>query len=644
MAIFDDTTSLRRDSSGEKVKTLQTHLKTLGYYSKAIDGEYGYYTEEAVKSFQRANNLTVDGWFGPQTAKKFNSVMEARTTVQATTETKKTTKETDYPFDCPNTNLVRDSTDKDKVTKLQTILKALGYYTRQVDGDFGEYTEKAVKEYQKTQPTLLVDGEFGPITCQKMAVTYNEKVKPTLTQTATKKQTLADLPTVPPYSKLVIHPEVVVLPETELNVSTSTGSDGSKTVSTSVSLVGGSIDATTNFDCSKISLKKGSSGDDVKKLQTILKARGYYTRQIDGEYGDYTVAAVKRLQQVQGNEQDGWFGEKTCKKLQGTSSTSSDATGTKDKKNKDYTIDDWSQNPSFTDDIEGISHELTLKTPYTPDKLSHMRKLQKTTFTMMQDKTELYKHMGYIKEIKISQEDADVFIELSITGFTEFLNQTVEGYEKTAKRSALLKELIGMAGLKADVDLSGLNDDEYTIKAQKVQTTTTSSEGGAGLTEVHGNDCTPTASIRGSFTFDLDKCKAGTKIGDSSANYAQDTKHMSAKQAIQDLFRRFRYGYRGRGGGYSNNLYCPKSMWNKDGTIWGNCADAARLTKCLGEVHGLKVGIHHWTNGSIGHYFNVIEVNGKVYRFDCCFGSSGYSTDYGNELCNNLTKNGGPWQ
>jgi len=71
-----------------------------------------------------------------------------------------------------------------------------------------------------------------------------------------------------------------------------------------------------------------------------------------------------------------------------------------------------------------------------------------------------------------------------------------------------------------------------------------------------------------------------------------------------------------------------------------NCADISRLVKCLCDVHGTKCGIRH----AYHHYYNLVEVNGKTYRFDCCFGSSGYMVNYGGELCNNLTKNGGPWQ
>lgn len=70
------------------------------------------------------------------------------------------------------------------------------------------------------------------------------------------------------------------------------------------------------LNCEKVNLKKGSKGDEVKELQTILKQKGYYTRQVDGDFGTYTETAVKQLQKAQGNTQDGWFGPKTCKKLQ----------------------------------------------------------------------------------------------------------------------------------------------------------------------------------------------------------------------------------------------------------------------------------------------------------------------------------------
>lgn len=59
--------TLRRGSSGSAVKTLQTRLQTLGLDPGPIDGIFGSMTDSAVRAFQRARNLQVDGIVGPQT-------------------------------------------------------------------------------------------------------------------------------------------------------------------------------------------------------------------------------------------------------------------------------------------------------------------------------------------------------------------------------------------------------------------------------------------------------------------------------------------------------------------------------------------------------------------------------------------------
>ena len=59
-------------------------------------------------------------------------------------------------------------------------------------------------------------------------------------------------------------------------------------------------------------LKNGSTGAQVKTVQTKLKNWGYYTGSIDGIYGPKTVAAVKYFQRVNGLTQDGIVGAKTA--------------------------------------------------------------------------------------------------------------------------------------------------------------------------------------------------------------------------------------------------------------------------------------------------------------------------------------------
>ncbi len=54
-------------SRGEEVIRIQTKLKNWGYYTGSIDGIYGTLTRDAVKLFQKKNNLTIDGVAGKNT-------------------------------------------------------------------------------------------------------------------------------------------------------------------------------------------------------------------------------------------------------------------------------------------------------------------------------------------------------------------------------------------------------------------------------------------------------------------------------------------------------------------------------------------------------------------------------------------------
>ena len=69
-------------------------------------------------------------------------------------------------MNCENINLKRGSKGAD-VKELQGILRNKGLYTGAIDGDFGIYTENAVKQFQK-ENKLLIDGVYGPVTCKKL--------------------------------------------------------------------------------------------------------------------------------------------------------------------------------------------------------------------------------------------------------------------------------------------------------------------------------------------------------------------------------------------------------------------------------------------------------------------------------------------
>ena len=61
-----DAAQLKKGSSGQAVKTLQTQLSQLGY-DIIIDGVFGSQTDGVVRQFQRDNDLIVDGVVGKQT-------------------------------------------------------------------------------------------------------------------------------------------------------------------------------------------------------------------------------------------------------------------------------------------------------------------------------------------------------------------------------------------------------------------------------------------------------------------------------------------------------------------------------------------------------------------------------------------------
>jgi putative chitinase len=58
---------INRGMSGQTVEDLQRALTAAGFYMQAIDGQFGGATEGALKLFQRARGLTVDGVAGRET-------------------------------------------------------------------------------------------------------------------------------------------------------------------------------------------------------------------------------------------------------------------------------------------------------------------------------------------------------------------------------------------------------------------------------------------------------------------------------------------------------------------------------------------------------------------------------------------------
>lgn len=70
------------------------------------------------------------------------------------------------------------------------------------------------------------------------------------------------------------------------------------------------------FESSAFALSKmGSTGQEVRNIQTRLKSWGYYTYTVDGIYGSRTVTAVKSFQRKNGLTPDGIAGPATLSKI-----------------------------------------------------------------------------------------------------------------------------------------------------------------------------------------------------------------------------------------------------------------------------------------------------------------------------------------
>ena len=73
------TRNLSKGCKGPDVTELQQRLKSLGYYSGSIDGDFGPVTDAAVRAYQAAVGIYVDGIVGPIT----RGTMEGRAESQA---------------------------------------------------------------------------------------------------------------------------------------------------------------------------------------------------------------------------------------------------------------------------------------------------------------------------------------------------------------------------------------------------------------------------------------------------------------------------------------------------------------------------------------------------------------------------------
>ena len=146
---------IRAGSMGEVVRRLQARLQELGYYTSRLDGVYLTDDIEAVRAFQSANGLKVDGKAGYETQTALYSDSAIRGNANVTSG------------ETALVNTLRYGSEGAEVTTLQNRLIALGYLAGSADGKFGRNTKSAVIAFQKANG-LSADGVVGEDTSAKL--------------------------------------------------------------------------------------------------------------------------------------------------------------------------------------------------------------------------------------------------------------------------------------------------------------------------------------------------------------------------------------------------------------------------------------------------------------------------------------------
>ncbi len=262
-------TALRRGSTGDDVKVIQSQLNRIGDNYPAlrkltVDGIFGASVEAAVKDFQDVFNLTSDGIVGKATWYKISYIYVSVKNLAQLTSEGESIQDGGYP------GYVVQSGDKGtNVLIVQYYINLASMYigsiySLELDGIFGSGTAEQVKNFQRYF-NLTADGKVGEITWNKMFSVYQSIIEGTTTP-----------PITPPASDKY--------PGTLIRV--------------------------------------GSSGTNVVKIQNWLNGLSeFYTTipavVVDGKFGPATQNSVIAFQRRFNLAQDGIVGEITWNRLYG---------------------------------------------------------------------------------------------------------------------------------------------------------------------------------------------------------------------------------------------------------------------------------------------------------------------------------------
>ena len=328
--------ALYRGSEGQAVADLQSALIELGYLSGKADGKYGAKTAEAVSAFQQKNGLNATGSADAATQ---GLLFEGRPL-----NSRGTAKSVSVAPDVAGFP-VTTGKQGELVSRIQTALKALDYYSGKVDGKYGTGTMNAVKKFQQKNglnATGVADAAVQTLLFGGQALSAKA--------TATPKPTVTPVPPVQGWENGVSTGAVASYPyQTEttdavnLRKGASTSSkrlltvpkgaqitvlsmqgdflkaeynNGKKTYTgyvmaryvdvPAIYYGGDTLKADAEAQKKYIPLSQNAAGQAVSTLQDALRELGFYNGMTTGLLDAATVSAVKALQSKNGLLQTGF--------------------------------------------------------------------------------------------------------------------------------------------------------------------------------------------------------------------------------------------------------------------------------------------------------------------------------------------------
>jgi peptidoglycan hydrolase-like protein with peptidoglycan-binding domain len=292
--------TLQVGSQGESVSELQAALKLLGFYPGEVDGSYNQSTASAVSKFQQAAGLNPDGIVGMSTWQKLfpNQQAEASTT-QTTSVSSQTSNGNSSQTTIINSSQTSRTGTEPRPVRSQTNTAT---NTRPEPRPAKPQTNNTTPEPRPAKPQT------------NTATNTKPEPRPAKPQTNTATNTKPEPRPAKPNTTANTQKKPIQKQASSTQVRQSSRNTQSSRSQTNQTRQGSGIFGTSQNPSLQYTaqglpiLRYGTKGSEVVTLQNRLKKLGFLQGEVDGDFQEQTLTAVKAFQKYYGLEDDGVVG------------------------------------------------------------------------------------------------------------------------------------------------------------------------------------------------------------------------------------------------------------------------------------------------------------------------------------------------